>query len=353
MRRIAMINQKGGVGKTTTAVNVAAGLARQGLRVLLLDLDPQSHATMHVGVEPGPDKPSIYDVLISGSSVAESLCDVSENLTVIPSHIDLVGAEVELAGRAERELILRAALQPLRERFDILIMDCPPSLGVLTVNALAAVEEIIIPLQPHFLALQGLGMLLETVTLVRGVLNPPLRIAGIVLCLYDRGTRLAQEVATDVRQFIASASPEDAWHGARVFETTIRRNVKLAECPSFGRTIFDYAPSSHGAEDYATLVREMLAPLLASAAERAGGPAESAECPSPAPASATRAAEVLDASGEDAQPLVARQASADVEAVTPAGSRGVSGHVSGAPDPLSPPPPADSPTPVAPDAMTP
>ncbi len=259
MRSIAILNQKGGVGKTTTSVNLAAGLTRTGRRVLLVDLDPQSHATMHVGVDPADDQPGVYDVLVEGRPVGQALRELNEGLALLPASLDLVGAELELAGRIDRELILKTALASLGERFDYLIIDCPPSLGTLTVNALCAVRETIIPLQPHFLALQGLGRLLETVTLVRGVLNPELRISGIVLCMYESATRLAQEVANDVRCFLAAATPEDAWYGARVFETVIRRNVKLAECPSFGQTIFEYAPGCHGAADYQALTDEVLA----------------------------------------------------------------------------------------------
>jgi chromosome partitioning protein len=258
MRLIAMINQKGGVGKTTTAVNVAAGLARWGSRVLLVDIDPQAHASMHVGVEAGPDDPGIYDLLINDIEAAEAVHQVSGKLAVIPSHVDLVAAESELSRRPDRESVFSKALEPLHDQFDFIIIDCPPSLGTLTVNALVAAREVVIPLQPHFLALQGLGMLLETATAVRSMLNTELRVTGIVLCMYDKGTRLAQEVDKDVRQFIAGASPEDVWYGARVFDTTIRRNIKLAECPSFGQTIFDYASGSNGAEDYGSLARELL-----------------------------------------------------------------------------------------------
>ncbi len=257
MRSIAVINQKGGVGKTTTAVNLAAALARGGASVLLLDLDPQAHATLHVGIEPGPEDATIYDVLASGVALGDIARSIAERLVVIPSGVDLVSAELELAAREQRETVLRRALEPYRDGFDYLIIDCGPSLGLLTVNALTLADEVLIPLQPHFLALQGLGRLLETVALVRQSLNPALRVAGVVLCLHERGTRLAQEVQDDVARFFATASPDSAWAGAGVFQATIRRNIKLAECPSFGQTVFDYAPTSHGAEDYAALAREV------------------------------------------------------------------------------------------------
>jgi chromosome partitioning protein len=259
MRSIAIINQKGGVGKTTTAVNVAAALARERQNVLLIDLDPQSHTTLHLGLELTPEQPTVYDMLVSGTALGEVARSVGKRLTVIPSGVDLVSAEIELVGHEERETRLRRALAQYRDVYDYCIIDCGPSLGLLTVNALAAVQEVIIPLQPHFLALQGLGRLLETIALVRQEMNPDLRVTGVVLCMHERGTRLAQEVQDDVAQFLASAEPDSPWHGARIFTTLIRRNIKLAECPSFGRTIFDYAPGSHGAEDYAALAQEIAA----------------------------------------------------------------------------------------------
>ncbi len=258
MRSIAILNQKGGVGKTTTAVNLAAALARLNRHVLLLDLDPQSHATLHVGVEVGPDQPSIYDVLVHGTPVGDAACTLDKRLVVVPSEVNLVGAEIELAEHDNRETVLARALAPYQAGFDFCLIDCGPSLGLLTVNVLAAVQEVIIPLQPHFLALQGLGRLLDTIALVRQSLNPALRVSGVVLCMYEAATRLAQEVADDVRAFIASADANAPWHGACVFQTTIRRNIKLAECPSFGKTIFQYAATSHGAEDYLALAREVL-----------------------------------------------------------------------------------------------
>lgn len=274
MRSIAMINQKGGVGKTTTAVNVAAGLARWGARVLLVDLDPQSHASLYLGVQAAPEEIGAFHLLLDGAAAEKALRPIGDRLALIAAHVDLVAAEAELANRPRRELTLRRALDPIADRFDFIIIDCPPSLGLLTVNALAAVREVMIPLQTHFLALQGLGMLLHTATAVRDMVNPELRITGVILCMYEKGTRLAQEVESDVRQFIAAAAPTDAWHGARVFDTTIRRNIKLAECPSFGKTIFDYAADSHGAEDYGSLARELLemrhAAAPTSAAAKAG-----------------------------------------------------------------------------------
>jgi chromosome partitioning protein len=258
MRRIAVINQKGGVGKTTTAVNLAAALARRGERVCVLDLDPQAHATTHFGVEPDGDRPSIYDVLVRNRALADVRRDVGENLTLIESDINLAAAEVELAGVVGREVILREALAQDSESFDYMLMDCAPSLGVLTINALAAADEVFIPLQPHFFALHGLSKLLETTALVARRINPGLRVSGVVVCLYDGNTRLAQEVVRDLTSFLEqSRSANVPWKDARVFASKIRRNVKLAECPSFGKTIFEYAPKSSGAEDYAALANEV------------------------------------------------------------------------------------------------
>jgi chromosome partitioning protein len=258
MRRIAVINQKGGVGKTTTAVNLAAALARCGRRVCVIDLDPQAHATTHLGVEPDGKAPSMYDVLIDGRPLAQIRRQVEENLWLAPSDINLAAAEMELAGVVGREVILRDQLQEDPEAFDFVLMDCAPSLGVLTLNALAAAGEVFIPLQPQFLALHGMGKLLETTALVSKRINPGLRVTGILLCLYEGQARLTQEVQKDLEAYLertrGTAVP---WAGARVFATRIRRNIKLAECPSFGRSIFAYAPLCHGAEDYAALAQEV------------------------------------------------------------------------------------------------
>jgi len=259
MRRIAVINQKGGVGKTTTTVNLAAALANSGKRVCVLDLDPQAHASTHLGLEPDGTIPSIYDVLVSNKPLAEVRRPVGENLWVVPSDINLAAAEVELAGIVGREVLLREAMALDPEPFDFVLMDCGPSLGVLTLNALASADEVFIPLQPHFLALHGLSKLLETTALVARRINPKLTVTGVVVCLYDAATKLAQEVVADLTTFLdQSRSANVPWATARVFDTRIRRNIKLAECPSFGKSVFGYAPKSSGAADYTSLANEVL-----------------------------------------------------------------------------------------------
>ena len=259
MRRIAILNQKGGVGKTTTTVNLSAALARAGRRVCVLDLDPQAHATTHLGLDPDGTLPSLYDVLVNDRPLAEVRREADANLWLCPADIDLAAAEVELAGVVGREVILRESLARDTDGFDYMLMDCGPSLGVLTLNALACADEVFIPLQPHFLALHGLSKLLETTALVSRRINPILKVSGVVFCLYDSGTKLAQEVVADLKGFLEkSRGTNTPWAAARVFDTKIRRNVKLAECPSFGKSIFGYAPKSPGAADYAALAAEVL-----------------------------------------------------------------------------------------------
>jgi chromosome partitioning protein len=260
MRRIAIINQKGGVGKTTTAVNLAAALARAGQRIAILDLDPQAHATTHLGAEPDGSAPSMYDVLIDSRPLAQVRRPVENHLSLVGSDINLAAAEVELAGVVGREVILRDALDADTETFDFILMDCAPSLGVLTLNALAAATEVFIPLQPHFLALHGLGKLLETTALVAKRINPYLQVTGVILCLYEAATKLTGEVLRDLESYLdKSRGAAVPWAKAQVFQTRIRRNVKLAESPSFGQSIFAYAPACNGAEDYAALAAEVMA----------------------------------------------------------------------------------------------
>lgn len=259
MHSIAIMNQKGGVGKTTTAVNLSAALANAGKRICLIDMDPQAHATLHFGIEPQVDFQSVYDVLVDDVAVKDVRQQVEDNLWLIPAHLDLAAAELELASVPGREMILRDKLAEDDADFDYLFIDCPPSLGILTLNALTAVEEVFIPLQPHFLALHGLSKLLKTIKLISNRLNNKLKLTGVVLCMYDANTRLATEVASDVNAFFEQGNGQkNPWAGAKTFETKIRRNIRLAEAPSFGKPIFEYDANSNGAEDYQLLAREVL-----------------------------------------------------------------------------------------------
>lgn len=262
MRRIAVLNQKGGVGKTTTTVNLAAALVAEGRSVAVIDLDPQAHATTHLGLEPDGNAPSMYDALTQNKPLAEVRQQTQPNFWVMGSDINLSAAEVELAGVVGREVILRDLLEQSTaagHQYDYVLMDCAPSLGVLSLNALAAAEEVIIPLQPHYLALHGLSKLLETTALVARRINPVLKVTGIVVCMYESTTKLCGEVIRDLEAFLEkSRTLNTPWSGAQVFSTRIRRNIKLAECPSFGKSIFEYAPNCAGATDYAALAQEIM-----------------------------------------------------------------------------------------------
>jgi chromosome partitioning protein len=259
MRIIAMMNQKGGVGKTTTTVNLGAALAELGKKVCLIDLDPQAHLTINYGVEPTADHISLYDVLIDDKSFLEAVHSVDKNVALVASSIDLAGAEVELVNVIGREVLLKKKLEQAQHDFDFMLLDCPPSLGLLTLNALAVASEVIIPMQPHFLALQGVAKLLETVHLVSQRINPQLKVAGVVLTMYDAQTKLTSEVVAELNGFIESAKGKPLpWAAAKVFGTKIRRNIKLAESPSFGQTILKYDTHSNGAFDYRNLARELV-----------------------------------------------------------------------------------------------
>jgi chromosome partitioning protein len=251
MRKIAVLNQKGGIGKTTSVVNISAALANMGHRTLVIDLDPQAHLTTHLGVNPDEIQTGSYRVLTQSANVESEIMLVRPNLWLLPANIDLVGAESELVSVVGRETILGEALAGLDDKFDYIIIDCAPSLGLLTLNALAAVDEIMIPLQPHFLALQGLGKLLQTVTLVNKRINPALKVKWVLLCMFEARASLPNEVKADIEKFLATARNTNcAWSEAQILPVYVRRNITLAEAPSYGQTIFEYDPSCHGSEDY-------------------------------------------------------------------------------------------------------
>lgn len=243
---VALINQKGGVGKTTSVINIGAGLARLGKRVMLVDLDPQAHLTYSLGIRAHELEKSIYELLKGEARLRDVLIE-RDGLAVVPANLDLSGAEVELAGEAGREFLLREALGETGG-YDYVLLDCPPSLGLLSLNALTAAQEVYIPLQAEFLAMQGMSKLMETIEKVRHRLNKELQMTGIFATLFDGRKVLNKEVVDKIRDHF----------GSKVFSTTIRDNVALAEAPSFGQTIFEYKLNSYGAEDYSNLCREII-----------------------------------------------------------------------------------------------
>lgn len=266
MECIAVINQKGGVGKTATTVNLGAALAQRGRRVLLLDLDPQGHLTTHFGLDDRAKGAGIYEVFTSDLPFESAIHHRHENISIVPAQIDLAAAEMELVSVVGREVILRDALRSQPREFDLALIDCPPSLGLLTLNALGAASRVLIPVQPHFLALQGVGKLLETISLVSKRINPSISVLGMVISMYETGTRLAGEVIDDLQAFLDAARELPVpWRAARILSSRIRRNVKLAESPSYGQSIFEYAPRSNGAVDYLSLADELLAVLNGTA----------------------------------------------------------------------------------------
>jgi chromosome partitioning protein len=247
-RVMAVANQKGGVGKTTTAVNLGAALAELGYRVLVVDLDPQGNATTGLGVNPRNLEASVYDVIMHDAPLEDCIVPTSlRNLFVVPATIDLAGAEIELVPAFSRELKLRRGLERLGDDFAFTLIDCPPSLGLLTVNGLAAATEVIVPIQCEYYALEGLGQLLRNVNLVHGNLNPRLEVSAIILTMYDARTKLAEQVASEVR----------AHFGDKVCRNIVPRTVRLSEAPSFGQPIIVFDPSSRGALAYRELAKEV------------------------------------------------------------------------------------------------
>lgn len=247
---MAIVNQKGGVGKSTTAVNLGACLAELGNNVLLVDIDPQGNATSGVGVDKATLEQCIYDLLVQ-DEVVENVVVKTEtsNLSVIPATIDLAGAEIELVSVFSRESKLKNALANVRKKFDYILIDCPPSLGLLTLNALTAADFVLVPIQCEYYALEGLGQLMRTIQLVQKHLNSNLEVDGVVLTMYDARTNLAQQVIDEVKNHFKD----------KVYNTIIPRNVRLSEAPSFGQPISTYDPNSRGAEAYMNLAREVMA----------------------------------------------------------------------------------------------
>ena len=246
---ISLANQKGGVGKTTTAINLSAALAKEGKKVLLADADPQANASSGLGIDIRNLEATIYECLVSGIDPKLAIHHTGvDNLDLIPSHIDLVGAEIEMLGLEDRELLMKRILSHLRDQYDFILIDCSPSLGLITVNALTASDSVIIPVQAEFFALEGIAKLLNTIKIIKSKLNPQLKIEGFLVTMFDNRLRLSTQVYDEVKKHF----------GSLVFNTVITRNVRLSEAPSHGLSVLDYDPSSKGAKNYAALAKEVI-----------------------------------------------------------------------------------------------
>ena len=248
-RVITIFNQKGGVGKTTTVINLAAALGKRDKKILIVDVDPQGNATSGLGVDKNDLKLSIYDALINGVSLTEILQKTSaENVDIIPSNVDLAGAEIEMIGIEDRELTLKKALETVKANYDFIFIDCPPSLGLLSINGLSASHSVLIPIQCEYYALEGVSQLVDTIMLVKKGLNPDLEVEGVVLSMFDGRTNLSIQVVDEVKKYFKG----------KVYTSIIPRNVRLAEAPSYGLSVIDYDPKSRGAETYSDLAEEFL-----------------------------------------------------------------------------------------------